>query len=308
LSVRTNGTSYPNTSLIADEGRPVRLLRLDLRGLRHRIRDCRTAHGYVSTLTTLVSFNGTDGNFKTRGRPMINKYTNEAALDFHTGKDEVHHAQLAHLAAMGRSIFHQVGATEVAQPELTTLVKFNGANGMIPFAGLIADAHGDLFGTTLEGGANVTTNASYGFGTVFEIAKTAHGYASAPTALVSFNGTNGSILDGSLITDAHGDLFGTTQFGGSTWQGFEPQSGYGTVFEIAKTAHGYASTPTTLVNFNGTDGARPTSSLIADAHGDLFGTTQFGGSNDLGTIRDRQDRPRLRQHSHHPGQLQRIQW
>ena len=43
---------------------------------------------------------------------MITKYTSEAALDFHTGKDEVHHAQLANLAAMARSIFHQVGATE----------------------------------------------------------------------------------------------------------------------------------------------------------------------------------------------------
>jgi hypothetical protein len=40
------------------------------------------------------------------------------------------HAQLANLAAMARSIFQQVGATEVAQPELTTLVNFNGANPM----------------------------------------------------------------------------------------------------------------------------------------------------------------------------------
>ena len=46
---------------------------------------------------------------------------------------------------------------------------------------LIADAHGDLFGTTAGGGAN-------GAGTVFEIAKTAAGYASTPITLVSFNG------------------------------------------------------------------------------------------------------------------------
>jgi uncharacterized repeat protein (TIGR03803 family) len=63
---------------------------------------------------------------------------------------------------MARSIFHQVGATEVAQPELTTLLSFNGTNGYQPVAGLIADAHGDLFGTTAVGGAN-------GYGTVFEI-------------------------------------------------------------------------------------------------------------------------------------------
>ena len=92
---------------------------------------------------------------------------------------QLHHAQLANLAAMARSIFHQVGATEVAQPELTTLVNFNGTVGMNPSGNLIADAHGDLFGTTIAGGAN-------GDGTVFEIAKTAHGYASTPTTLVSF--------------------------------------------------------------------------------------------------------------------------
>ena len=51
-----------------------------------------------------------------------------------------------------------------------------------PYAGLIADAAGDLFGTTYGGGAN-------GDGTVFEIAKTAGSYASTPTTLVSFNGT-----------------------------------------------------------------------------------------------------------------------
>ena len=91
--------------------------------------------------------------------------------DFHTSKDEgdLHHAELANLAAMARSIFHQVGATEVTHPELTTLVNFDSANGATPHGSLIADAHGNLFGTTNLGGAN-------GLGTVFEIAKTAHGY------------------------------------------------------------------------------------------------------------------------------------
>src|SRR5258705_411449 len=68
---------------------------------------------------------------------------------------------------MARSIFHQVGATEVAHPELTTLVTFNGANGGNVSGGLIADAHGDLFGTTPSGGTNGAT--SPGSGTVFEI-------------------------------------------------------------------------------------------------------------------------------------------
>jgi hypothetical protein len=72
-----------------------------------------------------------------------------------------------------------------------------------------------------------------------------------------------------LLADAHGNLFGTTAFGGANKDG--------TVFEIVKTAHGYASTPTTLVSFNGTNGSHPEPGLVADAHGNLFGTT-FGGT------------------------------
>ena len=67
--------------------------------------------------------------------------------------------------------------------------------------GLIADAAGDLFGTTSVGGA-------YGDGTVFEIANTASGYASTPTVLASFNGANGSSPFAGLIADPTGDLFG----------------------------------------------------------------------------------------------------
>ena len=86
-----------------------------------------------------------------------------------------------------------------------------------------------------------------GLGTVFEIVKTAAGYASTPTTLVSFDDTNGAHPHGGLIADAAGDLFGTTAFGGANHGG--------TVFEIVKTATGYASTPTTLVSFDGTNGA-----------------------------------------------------
>ena len=107
-------------------------------------------------------------------------------------------------------------------------------------------------------------------GTVFEIVKTAGGYASTPTILVSFNGTNGALPESSLIADSNGDLFGTTDLGD------------GTAFEIAKTAGGYASMPTTVASFNGTDGEAPLSSLIADANGDLFGTTEDGSGTSIG--------------------------
>src|SRR6185437_2631955 len=82
---------------------------------------------------------------------------------------------------------------------------------------------------------------------------------------------------GGLITDAKGDLFGTTSTGGT--------NGDGTVFELVNTVTGYASTPITLVAFDGTgNGANPADTLIADTNGDLFGTTQNGGANGDGTV------------------------
>jgi uncharacterized repeat protein (TIGR03803 family) len=115
---------------------------------------------------------------------------------------------------------------------LSTLVTFDGANGATPLAGLTADANGNLFGTTSGGGAHEG-------GTVFEIAKIAGGYARAPVTLVSFcalaNCADGVNPQGVLITDAKGNLFGTTSGGGA--------HGGSTVFEIVKTA---AATPASL--------------------------------------------------------------
>ena len=115
---------------------------------------------------------------------------------------------------------------------ITTLFSFDGTHGAFPLAGLIADAAGDLFGTTQAGGG------ANNDGTVFEIVKTASGYASTPTVLFSFDGTHGASPEAGLIADAAGDLFGTTAAGGA--------NGRGTVFEIVKTGSGYASTPTVL--------------------------------------------------------------
>jgi uncharacterized repeat protein (TIGR03803 family) len=159
---------------------------------------------------------------------------------------------------------------------LTTLVNFNEANGGLPYAGLIADAKGNLFGTTWEGGKNFA-------GTVFELEKTASGYASTPTILYSFCAqglgrgcADGAYPYGGLIPDATGNLFGTTAYGGA--------NDAGTVFEIGKTGSGYASTPTVLVRFNYANGSYPFGGMIADANGNLFGTTGYGGANNSGTV------------------------
>jgi uncharacterized repeat protein (TIGR03803 family) len=115
------------------------------------------------------------------------------------------------------------------------LVSFNYSNGYAPFANLIADARGNLFGTTYSGG-------EYGYGTVFEIVNNSGVYASTPITLASFNGSNGQYSQSSLIADANGNLFGTTLYGG--------EYGYGTVFEL--TGSGFAPPK----KFDGTPGAK----------------------------------------------------
>jgi len=97
---------------------------------------------------------------------------------------------------------------------LSTLVTFNGTNGEEPYASLIADANGNLYGTTSGGGANSG-------GTVFEIAAGTH----TLSTLTSFNGTNGQQPYASLIADASGNLYGTTNTGGANDDG--------TVFELS---------------------------------------------------------------------------
>jgi uncharacterized repeat protein (TIGR03803 family) len=218
----------------------------------------KTTSGYASTPVTLVSFNGSDGK-------------NPVAGLIADGSGNLFGTTAAGGASGEGTVFEIAKTTTTATGYASTpvtLVSFNYSDGAFPSAGLIADGSGNLFGTTLAGGAYGA--ASGGYGTVFEIAKTTSGYASTPTTLVSFNETNGANPYAALIADGSGNLFGTTAAGGA--------SGDGTVFEITKTTTGYASTPVTLVSFTGTDGAYPYAALIADGSGNLFGTTEEGGA------------------------------
>ena len=152
---------------------------------------------------------------------------------------------------------------------LTTLVKFANTNGANPAESLIADANGNLYGTTGHGGAN-------NLGTVFEIANNP---SHTVTTLATFNGTNGSNPWCRLVVDSSGNLYGTTYKGGANSDG--------TVFEIANDAN---HTLTTLATFNGPNGNEPYGGLLMDGSGNLFGTTSIGGDltqfsgNGAGTV------------------------
>ena len=143
------------------------------------------------------------------------------------------------------------------------LLDFNGTNGAYPWAGLIFDAAGNLYGTTTQGG-------TYNAGTAFELMP-AGGGTWTEKVLHSFgNGTDGSSPQAGLIRDAAGNLYGTAFAGGSY--------GGGTVFRLN------AQGEVLLQNFSGADGLDPNAGLIFDATGNLYGTTVFGGASNEGAV------------------------
>jgi uncharacterized repeat protein (TIGR03803 family) len=174
----------------------------------------------------------------------------------------------------------------VAAPVETVLYSFQGgSDGATPFAGLIANDSGALYGTTLQGGNGGTCIyfSVDGCGTVFKLTPPAKGQTAWTEAvLYSFKGgsSDGAIPYVGLIADNQGALYGTTLEGGSC----PPNpSGCGTVFKLTPPAKGQTAwTETVLYSFcsrpNCSDGREPEAGLIADNQGALYGTTASGGS------------------------------
>jgi len=136
---------------------------------------------------------------------------------------------------------------------------FNNANGSAPTAALIQDAAGNLYGTTSAGG--------YGFGVVFKLDTADH-----QTVLHAFQGPDGATPHGALVLDGAGNLYGTTSDGGD--------SGMGTVFKINS-----RGVETVLHSFTGyPDGAHPYAGLVMDSSGNLYGTSENGGTYGSGTV------------------------
>ena len=144
---------------------------------------------------------------------------------------------------------------------------YNCGDGYGLQAGLTLDASGNLYGTTVRGGA-------HDYGTAFELAHGPSGWTE--TILHSFcgSGNDGCQPYSNLIFDAAGNLYGTTA-GGLT--------SYGTVFELSPGSGGW--TETTLYGFQGgSDGYEPFAGLTWDKSGNLYGTTYMGGAYQGGTV------------------------
>jgi uncharacterized repeat protein (TIGR03803 family) len=150
---------------------------------------------------------------------------------------------------------------------LTTLVSFNYTNGAYPTAPVMLGLDGELYGTTASGG-----NDTSGWGTIFQT--TSNGVL---RTLVSFNGANGAYPSAGLVLGPDANLYGTTVYGGNNYlNGNNP--GEGTLFRLSRTG-----ALTTLVSFDGNNGAGPFAALVLGNDGDFYGTT-MGASNGGGVI------------------------
>jgi len=148
----------------------------------------------------------------------------------------------------------------------TVVYAFQGQpDGTNPFAAVTLDAAGNLYGTAETGGAGCPNG---GCGAVFKISK-----SGTEKLLYSFTGgSDGSFPAGTLVRDAAGNFYSTTQQGGG--------SGRGTVFKLNATGK-----ETVLYSFTGgADGGTPTAGLVLDTQGNLYGTTRAGGAADSGTV------------------------
>jgi uncharacterized repeat protein (TIGR03803 family) len=213
---------------------------------------------HAQTLTTLASFNGTNGAFPSTQLVKTHRWFQHSNGNFY-----------------GTTPFggaHNYGTVFQVTPAsaggvLTAIYSFCSTGGSActdgdtPQAALIEGSNGNLYGTTFYGGAN---NA----GTVFEITT-----SGTLTTLYSFCSKGGSACTdganplGALALGSNGNFYGTTYAGGA--------SNDGTVFEI-----NCSGTVTTLHSFSGTDGVNPQGDLLQlNGNGNFFGATLAGGNS-----------------------------
>jgi uncharacterized repeat protein (TIGR03803 family) len=150
----------------------------------------------------------------------------------------------------------------------------NCSDGFGPYADLIFDQAGNLYGTTWEGGLN-------GAGTVFKLTPNGHvGWTGS--VLHNFcsrtNCSDGSTTFASLTFDGAGNLYGATYYGGNP-----PAAGYGVVFKLTPSSNG-GWKETVLHSFFDHPGAHPLAGLIFDLAGNLYGTTSGDQRTTYGSV------------------------
>lgn len=140
---------------------------------------------------------------------------------------------------------------------------FGSDDGAFPESALVMDSFGNLYGTTLQGGAS-------GLGTVFELSQS--GGIWSENTIYSFGFSGGYYPESGVAIDKAGNLYGTASYGGS---GTVCAPSCGVVYQLRHSTNGWSEK--VLYNFlGGTDGRLPVAGVTI-AGGVLYGTTSFGG-------------------------------
>jgi uncharacterized repeat protein (TIGR03803 family) len=151
-------------------------------------------------------------------------------------------------------------------------------NGASPQASLIADAAGNLYGTTYAGG-------EHGLGAVFRLSQGSDRVWTERVIYSFLGGTDGANPTGGLIWDSAGSLYGTATNGGYSTSSV-CFGGCGVVFKLMPVSGG-KWLETVLYSFRGysnRDGSSPYAALVFDSQNNLYGTTGYGGARNSGTV------------------------
>jgi uncharacterized repeat protein (TIGR03803 family) len=235
---------YPTSGAVLDPAGNLYGTTLDDGGTAYRID--ASGHG-----TVLHTFAGAGDGFNNYGGVALDSAGNLYGTTYYGGNI---------LGEPGQGIVYKLDSTG----NETILYVFTGRNGdgENPYAGVVLDAAGNLYGTTYQGGGG-------GAGTVYKLDTSGR-----ETVLYTFSysGTTGAYPYAGVILDAAGNLYGATTQGGS--------GNCGVVYMVDVTGH-----ETVLHSFaGGTDGCSPYAGVIRDPAGNLYGTTRYGGGADKGVI------------------------
>jgi uncharacterized repeat protein (TIGR03803 family) len=142
----------------------------------------------------------------------------------------------------------------------------NMRDGIAPYAGVIFDSSGNLYGTTRAGGA-------FDLGTVFELKPNAGTWKE--TIIHHFaGGSDGATPWAPVTLDSHGNLYGSTESGGGKF-------GHGTLFQLSPGQNGQWNEATASFSGNA-HGQNPETPLAFDSSGHIYGTTSNGGPTKYG--------------------------
>jgi hypothetical protein len=152
----------------------------------------------------------------------------------------------------------------------TETVLYTFSNDGIGSTPIVLDKKGNISGASSYGGAS-----NDGF--VIELTPGANGWTL--NQLHDFGGPDGNFPVAGVILDPLGNVYGTTQLGGTSTN---CTNGCGLVYEMEHTANGWQEL--VLLQFDGSNGSLPQAPLLMDAAGDLFGTASAGGSKGYGIV------------------------